>query len=49
MIIPLKKSVVKWSENSVRFEFFYGNCLQDRPNSVRFYLSVRYGMYDISI
>ena len=26
---------------------FYGNCLPDGPNSVRFYLSVRYGMYDI--
>ena len=35
------KSVVNWSENSVRFEFFYGNCLLDEPNSVRFYLTVR--------
>ena len=26
--------------NSVRFEFFYGNHLPDRPNSVRFYLTV---------
>ena len=32
------KSVVKWSENSVRFEFFMG--LPDRPNSGRFYLTV---------
>ena len=41
------KCVVKWPENSVRFEKSYGNWLGDGPNSVRVYLtvSVRYGMY----
>ena len=40
---------VKWSENSVRFEksYYFGNWLPDGPNSVRFYLSVRYGMYEV--
>ena len=32
-------SVVKCSENSVIL-IFYGNCLPDEPNSVRFYLTV---------
>ena len=38
------KCVVRWSENSVRFEKFYGNWLPDGLNSVRFYLTwhVRY-------
>ena len=40
------KCVVRWSENSVRFEKSYGNRLPHGPNSVRFYLSVRYGIYD---
>ena len=35
-----KKYFVNWSENSVRFELFYRNCLPDVPNSVRFYLTV---------
>ena len=41
------KCVVKWPENSVRFEKSYRNWLADGPNSVRVYLtvSVRYGMY----
>ena len=39
------KCVVRWSENSVRFEKSYGNWLPDGSNSVRFYLRVRYGMY----
>ena len=39
------KSVLRWSENSVRFENSYGNWLPNGPNSVRFHLSVRYGMY----
>ena len=34
------KCVVRWSENSVRFEKFYGNWLPDGLNSVRFYLTV---------
>ena len=38
------KSVVKWSENC-EIRIFYGKSLVDGPNSVRFYLSVRYGMY----
>ena len=38
------KSVVRWSENSVRFEK-PGNWIPDGPNSVRLYLTVRYGMY----
>ena len=33
-------TVVKWSENSVRFVKSYGNWLPDGPNSVRFYLTV---------
>ena len=37
------KCVVKWSENSVRFEKSYGNWLPDGLNSVRFY-----GMYETS-
>ena len=44
------KCVVRWSENSVRFEKSYGNGLPDGPNSVRLYLashSVRYGMYEL--
>ena len=40
--------VVRWSENSVRFDNSYGNWLSDGPNSVRFYLSVRYGMYVVT-
>ena len=34
------KCVVRWSENSVRFEKSYGNWLSDGPNSVRFSLTV---------
>ena len=34
------KRVVRWSENSVRFEKSYGNWLPDGPNSGRFYLTV---------
>ena len=34
------KCVVRWSENSVILEKFYGNWLPDGPNSERFY-----GMY----
>ena len=33
------KCVVRWSENSVRFEKSYGNWLPNGPNSVRFYLA----------
>ena len=39
------KFVIKWSENSVRFEFLMGIAFQMDQNFVRFYLSVRYGMY----
>ena len=35
-----RKCVVRWSENSVRFEKSFGNWIQDRPNSVKFYLTV---------
>ena len=31
------KCVLRWSENSVRFEKSYGNCLPDGPGSVRLY------------
>ena len=37
------KSVVKWSVNSVRFEFIMG--IEDGPNSEILSQSVRYGMY----
>ena len=41
------KPVVKWAENSVRFEFFMGIAFQMGQNSVRFLShSVRYGMYE---
>ena len=33
-------SVVRWSENSVRFEKKYGNWLPDGPNSVRYCMYV---------
>ena len=41
----LHKCVVRWSENSVRFEKLYGNWPPDGPNSGRFHLSAVYGMY----
>ena len=40
------KCVVRWSENSVKFEKAYGNWLPDGPNSVEILShSVSYGMY----
>ena len=39
------KSLINLSRKSVRFENSSGNWLSDRLNSVRLYLSVRYGMY----
>ena len=36
----LIKCVVRWSENSVRFEKSYWNWPPNGPNSVRFYLTV---------
>ena len=40
---------VKWFENSVRFEksYCFGKWLPDGPNSVRFYFSMKYGMYEV--
>ena len=43
----LHKLSCKMVEKSMRFEKSYGNWLPDGPNSVRFYLSVRYGMYAV--
>ena len=34
------KCVVRWSENSARFEKSYGKWLADGPNSARFYLTL---------
>ena len=39
------KCVVRWSENSERFEKSYGNWPPDGPNSEILAHSVRYGMY----
>ena len=42
----LIKCVIRWSENSVRFEkSLYRNWLPDGPNSMRFYLTNFNGMY----
>ena len=38
--------MVRWSENSVRFDKSYGNWLPDGPNSVISH-SMRYSMYGI--
>ena len=40
MFISSLNTLLRWSENSVRFENFYGNWLPEGPNSVRFYLTV---------
>ena len=36
----LKKILIKWNENSVRFEILTGNGVQKGQNSVRFCLTV---------
>ena len=43
------KCVVRWPENSVRFEKSYGNWLPDGPNSEILSHSVRYGMYELLV
>ena len=44
----LHKCVVRWSENSLRYEKSYGNWLPDGPNSLLSH-SARYGMYGLEI